>query len=349
MLELSIVRGPLNAGQQEEILREFNRLTNSRIKLPEFRRWVQEGPEGPAFHAILTSGARIVGHFCLIPLQVSLQGKSIPAARTEYFFVHEDFRSEKVRGFDDSFLSPAILLLELLYRHCHSYGWGPFLASVAEDIQPFHELVGCRPVDFRLHECLFVLRPVQAAGNTPNLRKAQRAALFTTSLAQAGLWTVAGRMFPRDAVKPTSIDQVPEGPTSDKIGFFEREASRVWRYPDGEYIVLGASAEPASYVIAKNGSGDRYLRVCQWQIGSTSLVPGFVRALMDFAQEKGMLGVRWAVYENEQQSAGLLRSIRKLAFLCVPRVRRLLVYTEDASFLESSTWRFSDSFFCFDL
>ena len=349
MLELSIVRGPLRAEQQEQILREFNRLTNSRIALPEFRRWVQEGPRGPAFHALLTLHDRIVGHFSLIPLEASQRGKRVPVARTEYFFVHEDFRSEKVRGYEDSFLSPAILLLDELYRHCESQGWGPFVASAAEDIQLFHERVGCRPVDFDLHECLFVLRPRQAARQTPNLGKAQRAALFAAGVAQTSLWTVAGRMFPRKTVKPGFVEQVAPLPSADGIGFFEQEASRVWRYPKDEYFAFSASSEPASFVIAKNGSGDRYLRVCQWQLESASLVPSFVRALIELAQERGIPGVRWAVFQNEPQAAHLLGSLRRLAFLCVPRVRRLLVYSENQTFLQASTWRFSDSFFCFDL
>lgn len=349
MLELSIVRGPLSDGHADQILREFNRLTNSNITTPNFRRWVQDGPDGPAYHAILTSGDRIAGHFGLIPLGVCWRGQGIPVARTEYFFVHEDFRTEKVRGFEDSFLSPAILLLDQLYRHCRSCGWGPFLVSAAEDIQPFHELVGCRPVEFHLHECLFVLSPKQAAVCTPNLRRAQRVALFGASVVQVGLWTLAQTLLPRGSeVRIQPLDQTPVAPRTDRIALFEEKASRLWRYPDEEYTVFCAGSDPSSYVIAKNGSRERYLRVCDWHFSSPRLVAGFVRALIDQAQSQGMLGVRWSLYGDGEQANGVLHTLRKLAFLCVPRIRRLLVYSEDAAFLQASTWRLSDSLFCFD-
>lgn len=350
MLDLTILRGPLQPPQNEEILREVNRLTNSRIALMEFCRWMQDGPDGPAFHAILHSDQRIVGHFSLMPLRASFGARSIPVARTEYFFVHEDFRADKVRGFEDSFLSPAIILLDRLYSHCHAYGWGPFLASAAEPIHPFHELAGCRPVGFPLHECLLALRPWQAARRTPNLKQAPRAGLFGISLLQSTLWHAARPALPhKPRIKTLALDQVPFPTPTDGIELFRDRESLRWRYPAEDYICLSDASDPVNYVIAKNGSEDRYLRICQWQLHSIDAASRFIYSLVAHAQAQRSLGVRWSVFENGGKSSDLLWVLRKHAFLCTPRVRKLLIYSEDPMFLDSSIWKLSDSLFCFDL
>lgn len=350
MLDLTIVRGPLQPAENEEILAEVNRLTDSRIALNQFCRWVQDSPDGPAFHALLHSGRRIVGHFSLIPLRANFQGRPVPVARTEYFFVHENFRSEKVRGFPGSFLSPAILLLDQLYRHCQENGWGPFLVSAAEDILPFHQMVGCEPVDFALHECLFVLRPFQAARRTPNLTWEQRASLLAIGLTQSICWN-AVRPFLRNghSIGTVPLHQAPIAVEKTGIVLFQDEPSRLWRFPESEYVCFADRGSPASYVIAKNGEEDRYLRVCQWQLRSPELTMHFVGALLCHAQKTGVPGVRWSLFESGEDSAAVLRTLRRLGFLCAPRVRKLLVHSDQPTFLNSSMWRLSDSLFCFDL
>ena len=351
MLDLTIVQGPLTPAQNEEILREVNRLTNSRIHPKQFRRWVQDSPDGPAFHALLHAGKRIAGHFSLIPLHANAGGEQIPIARTEDFCVHEGHRSEIVSGFQDSFLSPAILLLDELYRHCHAHGWGPFLASAAEDILPFHELVGCRPVDFALHECVFVLKPLQAARQTPNLNHARRAALFSAGLAQSSVWSMLRPFSPGTAsIRAIPLEQAPASARKGGITLFQDRASRKWRYPESEYACFSDASCPSSaFLIVKQGSPERYLRVCEWQLCPSNQAPRFIAALLRHAESTGVLGVRWSVYENGEDSAPLLQSLRRAGFVCVPRKRRLMVYSDRDQFLNPSTWRLSDSLFCFDL
>ncbi len=69
MLNLRIVRGPLQEHENEAILSEYNRLAKAVIPMNEFVHWVQKTPLGPAWHALLeTDEKRIVGHTSLIPL-----------------------------------------------------------------------------------------------------------------------------------------------------------------------------------------------------------------------------------------------------------------------------------------
>jgi hypothetical protein len=350
MLNLRIVRGPLQGAEEGSILREFNRLTNSAIAESEFRRWVRSSPDGPAWHAVLeTDESRIAGHFCLIPLRARYRGKQICAARTEYFFVHEDFRREKVRGIENSFLPCGLLLLEHLYRHCSEQGWGPLIVSASEQIQPFHEIVGCRPADFGLTECLLILRPWDAARRTPNLTAKQRMGLLLVGLAQQVLWSIPGIIpLKSRGVKCASVASVCVHPRTDRTAFFEDMDSLCWRYPDAEYITIVSEDDPHQYVIAKHGSNERYLRVCQWHLEESGNPVPFIAALIDRARQEKALGIRWSLYGDQQRSV-ILNAMRKLGFLRAPRNRRLLFYTSEDAFLNPEQWDIADSFFSFDL
>lgn len=270
MLNLRTVRGPLEAAEDESILADYNRLTSAPIPLGDFRHWVRDSPEGPVWHAILeTDEGRIVGHFSLIPLRAQHDGNNLLAAKTEYFFVHEDFRPEKVRGFENSILSCAILVLSQLYQDCHASGWGPFLAAVNDQIEPFHRAVGCRPVVFKLSECLLILRPWKAAQRTPNLTK-QRMAILFVGIGQRLLWSIASNLASRShGVGLTSVDSVCVHQKKDQIAFFEARASLIWRYPSEDYVTFASEGDPHQYVIAKHGSDERFLRVCQWELAGS--------------------------------------------------------------------------------
>src|SRR5215470_10753847 len=94
MLDLRLARSPLSESENRQILAEYNRLTKARIPLNEFKHWVQKSPAGPAWHAILeTPGGRIVGHTSLIPLKASGAAPEMVPAKSEFSFVHENFRS----------------------------------------------------------------------------------------------------------------------------------------------------------------------------------------------------------------------------------------------------------------
>lgn len=350
MLNLRIIRGPLDAAQEQTIVGEFNRLTNSAIPVTDFRRWVRDSPDGPAWHALLvTDESEIAGHFCLIPLHANYEGQKIRSARTEYFFVHEKFRKEKVRGFEDSFMPCGLLLLDRLYRSCRDQGWGPFIVSAGDEIRRFHEAVGCRPTDFQLSECLLTFRPWGAARRTPNLSRSQRSALFCSGLAQRAWWSTAS-IFRNGSSGITTIPakSVQTAPGRTGIEFFEHKDSLQWRYPDAQYVAVTSRADPGRYVIAKHGSDARYLRVCQWHLDGRNDIRPFLLALIDIAKEGKALGVRWSVYQSPE-SSGLVNALRHLGFLCVRRNRRLLLYTDEPAYLKPEKWNITDSFFSFDL
>src|SRR5215470_888532 len=195
MLNMRIVRSPLAEPHNEAILREYNRLASVCIPMNEFVHWVQKGPEGPAWHAMLeTDDGRVVGHTSVFPLRAAYRSPSMPA-KSEYSFLHEDFRSAKVREFESLARPAFVILIDRLFQHCYAQGWGPIFASTNERNQIFTRKVGLRPVQFPLSECLFVLRPTRAARFTPNLDFRSRAAVLAAGISQRTLWSVSSPLI----------------------------------------------------------------------------------------------------------------------------------------------------------
>jgi hypothetical protein len=350
ILRLRLARGPLVADQAESILTKYNQLTQSKIPMEEFRHWIQDGPEGPAWHALLeTEDGQTAGHLCLIPFRSNWHGRKKIVAKAEYFFVEEQCRSMRVKGFEDSCKPAAILLLDQLYRHCQAQGWGPLLISATPAIQPLHRMVGCRSADFPLVECLFILRPWMAATRTPNLSARQRVATFLAGCAQFSFWAVVGRLRrsnPRIRRVPMSSSGGPGD--GERLAMFEDEQSVRWRFPEKSYARLALEAAPDQFVISKRGSGAGYTRVCQWGVAGDYSTKSFLLALLREARAEKALGVRWAVYGDGEGAAQLTGQMKRIGFLCVRRTRRLLQYTKDKEFLRAGSWKITDSLFSFD-
>jgi hypothetical protein len=350
MLNLRIARSPLPRAENEAVLTEYNRLTGARIPIDEFEHWVQKGPAGPAWHALLeTDEGRIVGHTSVFPMRTSYRDAQLIPAKSEYSVLHEDFRRMKVRGFEKVAQPAFILILDQLFRHCLAQGWEPLFASTNEKNQVFTRKVGLRPLEFCVRECLLILRPWKSAVETPNIGNKERTALFVAGLGQRTVWSAALAVFrSANGISSVAIDSSPLGSTGDRLSFFNDVDSLSWRYLGQQYIRFENHNSPTEYVIAKRGSADRYVRVCQWHVAEGRLVPVFVRALVLQAVRDGAIGVRWAVYENEAESDQLVHEMKKLGFLCAPRVRIMMVHQAAPQFLTQAAWNLNDSLFSFD-
>jgi hypothetical protein len=350
MLNLRIARGPLSMGENEAILKDYNRLTSARIPIEEFVRWVQGGPAGPAWHAILeTDEKRIVGHTSLIPLRVGYGAAEFTPAKSEYSFVHEDFRSTPIRGYEEIKRPKFLILVDQLFRHGQSEGWGPFLVSTRDANHPLSRRVGCRAAEFPLWECLLVLRPARAAQHTPNVSKKQRVALLAAGIAQGTLWSGASWVLPR-AQEPYAVPIGTNGakPQTHRLSFFEDSDSMQWRYQTEQYVKFGFGEGSGDYVIAKRGSEERYLRVCQWRLGRENASNAVIRTLIREAKDEKAIGVRWAVYDDGPVAGELLSRMRKHGFLCVRRVRTVMIHTKLPEFLAPAMWHVNDAMFSFD-
>jgi hypothetical protein len=347
-LNLRIVRGPLQPLENHSIISQYNSLVSADISTEDFMRWIQDSPEGPAWHAILeTNGGEIVGHTSLIPIRATFDGRSVIAAKSEYSFIREEFRAEKIRGFEQTGRLKNLIYIDELFKLCRSQDWSPLLISTSSSYHRVFRSIACYPVNFPLWECLLVLRPGEAAAATPNLRPWQRASLWGTGMIQTGLWSSALLFSPRPKeIRTFAGYETPLLQSGQTLAFFQDQESLAWRYPEGEYTRI---AEPGrgTDLIVKHGSANRYLRVCQGQ--SEQLSPGLIGELIRMARQQRALGVRWAVYGENAGSAAVVRRLRGLGFLCVKRVRTLLINSAEPELLEPSRWSLTDAMFSFDL
>jgi hypothetical protein len=350
MLNFRLVRGPLNRIANEAILLEYNRLTKARIPIEEFEHWVQRSPAGPAWHALLeTDEGRIVGHTCLFPFRVSSTDEKLVPAKSEFSIVHEDFRKIKIRGFENVNRPTFIIILDQLFKHCTNMGWGPIFASTNEKNQVFTRRVGLRPLQFPLWECLLTLRPGRASAELPNINSRQRAAVFATGVGQRVGWSIANLVLPRaKTIRAVPVSAEPISPEGTQLSLFEDRCSLKWRYLEGQYVRFAFDSKSSNYVIAKCGSADRYVRVCQWRLETAKMASDLVPDLVRLAFQEKALGVRWAIYETDPISSQLLASMKKAGFVCASRTRIMMVHEGMPRFNSPAVWNMNDSFFSFD-
>lgn len=348
LLRLRVVRGPLSPNENDTILSEYNkRIEPPNIPMREFLRWVQGSPEGPAWHAILESESNgIVGHQCFIPLRANCQGRRVIAAKSEYTFLHEDFRTAKIRNFEDIGRPTHIVAAHQLALHCQTEGWGPLLISTIPSLRR-RGFYGFIAKDFPLWECLLVLRPFLAARGTPNLTQWQRGGLFVGGTVQKALWWTTSFFASEDeGLRVARIDATLPSERSSCLSFFEDPESLRWRYSPSDYVQLSLNGENGDRIIYKRGSENQYLRVCQWLL-NRELKVSQIAKLVRVAQKDGAMGIRWAVYGNDERTRALVQRLRRFGFLCVPRARTLQVKSGDMEFVNPENWNLTDAMFSF--
>ena len=350
MLRMRIARAPLAESENRVILDEYNRLARGHIPMEEFVHWVRDNPSGEAWHAILeTCDGKIVGHTSVFPLRTSFAGGAITPAKSEYSYLQEGFRKEKVEGFETAGKPAFIILLDELFKHCYQQGWGPIFASTNEKNQVFTRKVGLRPVEFPLWECLFILRPIGASRLTPNISIWHRVGLFSAGIVQRGGWSLAAPLFSsRNGVHNVPVGKCDLPAERTRLSFFDDSESLNWRYLAGQYVRYEADSAAGDHLIAKRGSPDRFLRVCQWRTADKRSTSRMLITLFQQAGTDRALGVRWAIYDGEHGSEKLVRHLRKMGFLCARRTRIVMVHKHEETYLDSAIWRMNDSLFSFD-
>jgi hypothetical protein len=316
--------------------------------MQEFLRWVQNSPEGPAWHAILESNSHgIVGHQCFIPLRGKWRGRRIVAAKSEYTFLREDFQATRIRGLEGIKRPTHIVAAHQLVQRCQTEGWGPFLISTTPSLRR-RGFYGFISTDFPLWECLLVLRPIVAARETPSLVRWKRVCLLLGGAVQKTVWSSAALCVHHARnLRPALIDDGTLPSRNGLLSFFEDLDSLRWRYPDSDYRLRELDLERRNYIIQKRGSANQYMRVCQWLLDPTTLSISQIAGLIQMAQGDGALGVRWAIYGRDEAAKVLVQRLRRFGFLCVQRVRTLQIKSNEPEFLVPENWNLTDAMFSF--
>ena len=148
--------------------------------------------------------------------------------------------------------------------------------------------------------------------------------------------------------RPIPVSSAGLQETPDLLSFFDDKDSLRWRYLEGQYDRFSIDGRPHDYAIVKRGNENRYLRMCQWNFTSDDSIPLLVRTLIRAARTQNALGVRWAVYGNQSATGDLVGRLRRLGFVCVPRIRTELIHSENQELRTAAAWKMNDSLFGFD-
>jgi hypothetical protein len=354
LLVLEVVRGPLaNDEDYHTIASEYNRLGKTGISERLMRRWCKDSPCGPALHALVrTNKGRIVGHMCIFPFSMEISGRKVTGGKTEYLFVHEDFRRHTIRGMETSPLPVSFLLLRELYRRAKELGWDPILTSALPGAGGVFQAVGCQPVMFPLFECLLIRRPWNASRFTPNLRLTKRVVCFFLGLIQCSMWaTVRLWLLPFGRnIKPQPVAAgFPSGADPNHAHFSSDPDYLAWRYPEEGFQCFGLTNRPDACVIVQKGSPQKFLRVCQTNLRDLEFpVTSLIVGLLEQARSCRTPGVRWAIYEHGCPPTAVVKKLRILGFACVRRQRKVMIYTGRSELADPSHWSFDDSLFTYD-
>jgi len=316
--------------------------------MQEFLHWIHNSPEGPAWHAILESDFHgIVGHQCFFPFRANYRGRRIVAAKSEYTFLREDFQTTRIRGFEGIRRPTHLVAFHQLFQRCQTEGWGPFLISTTPALRR-RGFYGFISTNFPLWECLLVLRPIDAALETPSLLRWQRSCMLVGGAVQKAVWSPAALLVSSATdLRPMRMDDSALPKRNGLLSFFEDLDSLLWRYPRGDYQRLGLDPQRFDYLIYKKGSANQYMRVCQWLLDSKALSFSRIAGLVQIAQRDGAMGVRWAIYGHDNAAKALVERLRCSGFLCVRRVRTLLVKSHEREFLAPENWNLTDAMFSF--
>lgn len=102
MPELQLVKGPLDAQRLEQVASLYGQTDGKYGSVDHCELLFNRNPFGPALHAFAWDGPRAVGHYCLIPYDITVNGRRVKAAKGEALHVAESYRRSECDGLPTS-------------------------------------------------------------------------------------------------------------------------------------------------------------------------------------------------------------------------------------------------------
>jgi hypothetical protein len=90
MPELQLVKGPLPTDRLAQVAALYGQTDGKYSSLEHCDMLFNRSPFGPTLHALACHGESIVGHYCLIPYDLELEGQQVRAAKGEALHVAEE-------------------------------------------------------------------------------------------------------------------------------------------------------------------------------------------------------------------------------------------------------------------
>jgi hypothetical protein len=100
--DLQLVKGPLSESLLAEVAALYGVTDGKYGSVEHGRLLFNENPFGPALHAFARDGQSAVGHYCLIPYDMMVDGVRVTAAKGEALHVNEEYRRSECEGMPTS-------------------------------------------------------------------------------------------------------------------------------------------------------------------------------------------------------------------------------------------------------
>lgn len=101
-LQLHLLKGPLSEEGLAEVAGLYGKTDGKYGSVEHCRLLFNENPFGPTLHAFARDGGKAVGHYCLIPYDIMLEGERVKAAKGEALHVSESHRRSQCDGMPTS-------------------------------------------------------------------------------------------------------------------------------------------------------------------------------------------------------------------------------------------------------
>ena len=175
MPELELIKGPLSENQLAAVAALYGKTDGKYSNQDHCRLLFNQSPFGPTLHAFAKEGDSFIGHYCLIPYDLFIDGKTHRAAKGEALHVEADYRRTKC---GEHPTSSALLL-------------GAQELADAEGIKISYAIVGAPGVIRLFERCGYKHQPFQVSDHivpSPRALSMFRLARLKALVSMARLW-----------------------------------------------------------------------------------------------------------------------------------------------------------------
>ena len=148
-MHVRLERGPLDSRTLQQVSLLYGRFNPKYRDVTFCEHLFSAGPQGPAYHALLEVGEQVVGHYAIIPLLATVDGRHVRGGKGEAFVIHDDHRTGTVEMASGRSIQAGVALPLLLYEFTLNDGLQVVHMLADRDVGMIHRLAGCRPVQKR--------------------------------------------------------------------------------------------------------------------------------------------------------------------------------------------------------
>jgi hypothetical protein len=346
---LEVLRGPLPEPWRSEAIAGWGRYDPRLLDADEWRLEFEEGPEGPAVHAlVLTPDGHVAGHHAAIPLRLRAESDTFVVGKGEALYVDAERRERGARvDVDGRPLRLAEALTSGLYARYQDFGLETYFGFATPEAEVRHVAAGCKVVVLPYRRFLLFHDPSAALARSasPFARGIRGAAVkaflgMHARTARARMRLAQRRRSPDEAAEVESF--LPELDDAFRAGLepsalsLDPSAEQLnWRFPSSLYRLFVLGSPPWGYAVAlRADKSSARARVVDWLLPLDRVddaVGGVVALLAESSATDGAAALEWIVPSNSEAGGALAEALGRTPLLADRRrsAFRMVVHGDD--------------------